>query len=74
MSLDGIGDPSASWCGICQRYHQGSSAVCVPPVGMVSTPTRKDLQHAVYAWLGYYRDRMPSDLVTTLQRVLGPLE
>lgn len=28
MSIDGIGEPGATWCGICQRYHVQSSAAC----------------------------------------------
>lgn len=28
MSIEGIGLPGAQWCGVCQRYHEPSTAVC----------------------------------------------
>lgn len=31
------------------------------------------LQHQVYAWLGYWRDKMPPEAVVALQDALGPL-
>jgi hypothetical protein len=31
-------------------------------------------QHRIYAWLGYWRDKMPPEAVEALQDILGPLQ
>lgn len=33
----------------------------------------RELKFAVYAWLGIWRDRMPPEAVSDLQKTLGPL-
>ena len=41
---------------------------------MIAKPLPRKLQHQVYAWLGYWRDKMPIEAVTGLRSLLGPLD